>query len=303
VRSRRDQREPDRQPASPELPDGEMAAVAAAALLEPTIIETIPISASVVRLEPGLFAVEVAGATAPPSAAAGKEGPWIWLGQFAPEIGEGLVTLSAQGSGAQWLQAGTTRVAIHVPKAGQLLGAMSLGSSVAPRIAIRSLDSALLTVTPTAAPPSEGVTLPPHERDIRAEVTAHIERVGDRVFAGTAWAGALGQQRRVEGFSIRPLHEIQPFEIEYKALHPGGIETPWVRGPQFCGTRGRGLPLTGFAVRIAPHVQDQFSAIYRAAFFRGGISEPRSNGAPCLPGIDGDTIEAISVRIVQRRPG
>jgi hypothetical protein len=144
---------------------------------------------------------------------------------------------------------------------------------------------------------------PQTEREIRTEISVHIERVGDRVFAGSTWAGMPGAQRRIEGFSIKPLQEIQPSEIEYKALHPGGIETPWVRGPQFCGTRGRSLPLTGLAVRIVPHVQDQFSVIYQATFFRSGVTEARSNGAPCLPKLSGDTLEGINVRIVQRRPG
>ena len=280
-----------------------MTAVPTAALLDPVIVEMVPVVASVVRLEPGLFAVDVANATEPPSP------PLIWLGQFAPESGERLAVLSTQGSGAQWLGASRTRLAIRVPTAGQLFGAMSFGSSAAPRIAIRLLDSVLPTrampieaQAPVAAS-SESTTFPPLERDIRTEVTAHIERIGDRVFAGSMWAGTPGQQRRVEGFSIRPLQAIQPFEIEYKGLHPGGVETPWVRGTQFCGTRGRALPLTGFAVRIAPHVQDQYSVIYRAAFFRGGITEPRSNGAPCLSGIDGDVIEGISIRIVRRRSG
>jgi hypothetical protein len=61
--------------------------------------------------------------------------------------------------------------------------------------------------------------------------------------------------------------------------------------------------LTGLAIRIAPHVQDQFSVIYQAAFFRSGITETRSNGAPCLPKLPGDTLEGINIRIVQRRPG
>jgi hypothetical protein len=234
----------------------------------------------------------------------------VWVGSLAGD--GGFEALSAVGRGEQWLRETETNFAIRVPKDGALMMATAFGAGdrlpSAPRVVVQSLDGAVSFIAPDEAEPPAvspqiAESAPQPEREIRAEITAHIEREGDRVFAGSAWAGTPGTQRRVEGFSIKPLQEIQPSEIEYKALHPGGIETPWVRGPQFCGTRGRGLPLTGLAIRIAPHVQDQFSVIYQAAFGRSGITETRSNGAPCLPKLPGDTLEGINIRIVQRRPG
>ena len=273
---------------------------APAALCDPIVTETLPVAACVVRLEPGLFAVEIVDEVA----AAGSGEPRVWLGPFGAESGS-VDVLSAGGGGAQWLPVNTTGLAVRASKAGQLLMAAAFDATAAPAVTIRPYGAAVAVVNlkPELAKIPPVVEPLPPEREIRIEMTAHIERVGDRVFPGAAWAGTPGGQRRVEGFSIRPLQEIQPSEIEYKALHPGGVETAWIRGPQYCGTRGRALPLTGFAVRVAPHVQDQFSVIYQAAFFHGGISVPRSNGAPCLSKTPGDTIEGINIRISQRRSG
>ena len=95
-------------------------------------------------------------------------------------------------------------------------------------------------------------------RDVPTEILLHIERAGDRLFPGRGWVGALGRQMRIEAFSIRPLERLAPADIEMKGFLPDGGETPWVPGGALCGTRGRGLPLIGFAVRVAPQRADRF---------------------------------------------
>lgn len=283
-----------------------------------------PVVAAIAALGPGLYAVEVAagsdGEAEPP--------PRVWLAQLPSDGGGSLQLLSAAGEGAQWLDGTGSLVAVRVSDGAALLSATAFGSAerapALPRLTLQALETgrapaAMVLPLPLSAPLASPAATPSDpappplatpqvegaitrtEREIPVEVLAHIERVGDRTFGGSAWAGRPGDKRRLEGFSIRPLQELQPNEIEYKALHPGGIETPWVPGPQFCGTRGRGLPITGLSIRIASHVQDQFSVIYQAAFFRSGISEPRGNGAPCLPALAGDVLEGINIRILRGR--
>lgn len=279
------------------------------------LTNTLPVATSVVRLDPGLYAVEI---TAEPTAEDGgtPRPPLVWLAQAPSGPGPRLDLLTVGGSGDQWLDDTDKIVAVRSPASGSILMATAFGSPdrppVSPSIIVRPLAEAAPQIQVRAAPPAMAQARPatpapmPVIRapaEIRIEVTAHIERVGDRAFPGSTWVGTPGAQQRVEGFSIRPLQELQPSEIEYKALHPGGVETEWLPGPQFCGTRGQSLPITGFAIRIAPHVQDQFSVIYQAAFFRSGITEPRRNGAPCLPRLHGDALEAINIRIVQARLG
>jgi hypothetical protein len=290
------------------VPDDAAPMLLSGALSNAVIVETIPVAASIVWLKAGLYAVKILTGSEAMSEPGHLSSP-VRVGTFAPR-GE-LEALSAAGSGEQWLLGIETKLAVRAARDGGLLIATAFGSAdrapSSPSVIVQSLDGALPQIEPreVAPPEKRPQILEPTslaEREIRAEITAHIERVGDRTFAGSTWVGVPGAQRRIEGFSIRPLQEIQPSEIEYKALHPGGIETPWVRGPQFCGTRGRNLPLTGLAIRIAPHVQDQFSVIYQAAFFRSGLTEPCRNGAPCLPKLPGDSLESVNIRIVQGRP-
>jgi hypothetical protein len=269
--------------------------------------EIVPVIAHVVRLQAGLGVAEISAA--PPSD--GHDVAPVWVGQL-PSAADNIDLLAAQGRGEQWLPGGDNLVVVRSPQAGALLLATIFGSPgqqpSPPKAAIRALEAPglaadqLSDVAP-AEPPLTEQPLARRQREIRAEVTVHLEGAGDRVFPGAAWAGKPGERKRVEGFAIRPLQELRPNEIEYKVLHPGGVETQWVPGPQFCGTRGRSLPIVGFAVRIAPHVQDQFSVVYQAAFFRGGITEPRSNGAPCMPSIAGDALEGINIRVLQSQPG
>jgi hypothetical protein len=269
--------------------------------------DIVPVLARVVRLDAGLGVLEISSGSRPE---AHDEGP-VWVGCL-PSATDEIDLLGAKGHGEQWLGGGDSLVVVRATQAGALLLATAFGSPgqqpSAPKTTLHALAARDLATAPPpdAAPPvlltAEQPSTRP-QREIRAEVTVHLEGVGDRVFPGAAWAGKPGERKRIEGFTIKPLQELRPNEIEYKALHPGGVETPWIAGPQFCGTRGRSLPIVGFAVRIAPHVQDQFSVVYQAAFFRSGITESRSNGAPCLPTVAGDVLEGINIRVLQRQPG
>jgi len=98
--------------------------------------------------------------------------------------------------------------------------------------------------TPTGELPS-----PP---GLRAELSMHIQRRGDRLFITPAWAGFRGERIWIESFSINPLELIGADQIEYKGLSGTGYETPWLSKGAPCGTRGKSMPLLGFAVRLKP---------------------------------------------------
>ncbi|HVH78796.1 MAG TPA: glycosyl transferase, partial [Stellaceae bacterium] len=147
--------------------------------------------------------------------------------------------------------------------------------------------------------PSPEVAEPPG-REIPGELVLHIERQGDRLFPAGEWAGSPAERLRIEGFAIRPLEAISPGHIEYMGFGPGGRQTPWVTDVKLCGTRGRGYPLTGFAVRLAPALRNQFDVIYEGHFFESGVKGPLRNGEPCLPSIADDPLGAIRLRVVER---
>ncbi|MFI4948685.1 MAG: hypothetical protein ACHQC9_07785, partial [Alphaproteobacteria bacterium] len=136
--------------------------------------------------------------------------------------------------------------------------------------------------------------------EIPTEIILHIERVGDCRFAGEGWVGTRGEELGVEAFSIRPTDKLEASDIEYMAFSLHSREIPWVSGDKLCGTRGRGLPLTGFAVRLAPHLRDRFAVVYEGSFFAGGVVGPAENGELCTSGMVNDPLEAINVRIVER---
>jgi hypothetical protein len=140
-------------------------------------------------------------------------------------------------------------------------------------------------------------------RELNVELILHIERQGDRRELAQGWIGNPGQELRVEGFAVRALEVLNPGDIEYMGFGLGGRQTPWMTDTKLCGTRGRGLPLTGFAVRLAHRVSDRFDVIYEGYFFRGGASGPVRNGEPCLPSITDDSLSAIRLRVVERAGG
>jgi hypothetical protein len=153
----------------------------------------------------------------------------------------------------------------------------------------------------TAAMASGGAAGPHGQgQEVPTEILLHIERAGDRLFPGRGWVGALGRKLRIEAFSIRPLERIAPADIEFKGFLPRGGETQWVQGGVMCGTRGRRLPLIGFAVQMAPQLSGRFDVIYQGSFFGGGISSPYRNGQPCRAATADDPLEAINLRIVER---
>jgi hypothetical protein len=136
--------------------------------------------------------------------------------------------------------------------------------------------------------------------EVQSEIVLHMERLGDRRFPGQGWVGNRGKRLRIEAFSIRPLDTLLARDIEFKALGPKGRQTPWVTDAKLCGTRAQGLPLTGFAIRLAPHAAERFDVVYQGAFFESGVVGPHRNGELCMPPIGDDPLEAINVRVIRR---
>lgn len=207
------------------------------------------------------------------------EGPWLG------KAGGTLILRAPPGGGAVVVTAydAPGRPAVELPLDLQRLAGPS------PLAAAQADDTAT-----SAAPSAAGAS-----RDVATEILLHIERAGDRVFPGRGWVGALGRRMRIEAFSVRPLEAIAPSDIEMKGFLPNGGETPWIPGGVLCGTRGRGLPLTGFAVRVGPQQAERFEVAYQGSFFAGGISELCRDGAPCQAAAD-DPLEAINLRLIER---
>jgi hypothetical protein len=271
--------------------------------------EGVTAIASVVTLDPGLFAIEI---TLPPmrSYELGPISlPLIWLSQPASGETDRLKIMTSSGNDDLWLGADGDLVIVRSPPRGGELTVTVFGPpgqpGKAPSITVRRLDrtqSPASRESPQASrllAPEDAIP-PTNRADIPIEILLHVERLGDRLLPGSGWVGHRGGKLRIEGFSIRPLREISPANLQYKALHPGGDESPWTQSPQYCGSRGRGQRLTGFAVRLAPQLEDRMAVEYYGAFFDSGISGPCRNGEPCRPRAAEDTLEAMNIRVIRR---
>jgi GT2 family glycosyltransferase len=135
-------------------------------------------------------------------------------------------------------------------------------------------------------------------KSIRLEVVPHIQNQGDVVFGESQWAGLVEQGFWIESFSVSLLEDIPSDAIEYMAVTATGLETPWVGGGAPCGTKGIGVPLTGFAVRAKPEFRGQgLTCEYGAVLLSGATAGPASDGILCQAPNNDDPILAIWISI------
>lgn len=293
--------------AEAEITSAEPLTTFAGALLSgATAISTVEMTAtaSTVTLDPGLSAVDISVPPMPPYTLGRVSLPLIWLSQPGGGNHDRVKILTASGRDDNWLPPTGDLIVVHAPVGGGQLTVTVFGPPGRPvpaaAMTVRQLSRTELPPIHTAeAPlaPARAIS----GKDVRLEVLAHIERRGDQIFPGTGWIGTPGSRLRIEGFMIRPLDEVTPSDIEYQMLAPDGNEGPWVRSPLFCGTRGRSLRITGFAVRLSARLQGHVTVEYSGAFFDSGISGPFKDGEACRPRLPGDTLEAINVRVFRHR--
>jgi hypothetical protein len=253
--------------------------------------------ASIISLEPGLFAISIGPVPdTPASTGGGMTPPQLQVTRFPSPAGGNPEILGEDGLGETWLGSSGGIVVIMAPPSGAAFIVTSYApagsQAVMPAIQVERLEHAPAEWQNTHAAPRSP------NPEISIEILLHVERLGDCRFGSQGWVGPRGRGLRIEGFGIMPLQGLSPRDLEYKAFQPDGAETPWVGGPQFCGSRGRRLPLTGFAIRSAAALAGRFDVVYSGAFVNGGIVGPRRNGEPCRPARLDDPLEAMTVSIV-----
>jgi hypothetical protein len=255
--------------------------------------------ARLVALEQGLYALEIGESSCMRGPVSKLRVPVVQVSAPRDEQDRSAEIIGTSGRGDTWLGEAGGTVIVKSPPGGAyvLVTAYGVPAQVVsvPDIQVRRLDRA----------PSSGAVLrsvnPAEEpEEIVSEIVLHVERLGDRRFPGEGWVGNRGKKLRIEAFSIRPVGTLLARDIEFKALGPKGRQTPWVTDAKLCGTRGQGLPLTGFAIRLAPHVAERFDVVYQGAFFESGTVGPHRNGELCIPPITDDPLEALNVRLIRR---
>jgi hydrophobic W protein len=255
--------------------------------------------ANLVTLEQGLYLLEIGESAAMDGQVSGLAVPAIQV-LVPPHERDGSVEImGASRRGDTWLGREGGTVIVRSPSSGAFVLVTAYGLPAQdvsiPEIQLRRLDRPGSNATSLRSTP---LSEEPHE--IGSEIVLHLERLGDQRFPGEGWVGNRGKKLRIEAFSIRPVDTLLARDIEFKALGPRGRQTPWVTDAKLCGTRGQGLPLTGFAIRLTPHAAERFDVVYQGAFFESGVVGPHRNGELCMPPIADDPLEAINVRLIRR---
>ena len=250
--------------------------------------------ASLVPLEQGIYALTIGEISSLRDEFSGFRMPMIQVSAL-PRRGNGCVEVIGNGQSETWLGREGGTVILRSPRGGGQVLLTAYGLPDVPPIEVQRLDRPRAD---GAAPGPIGPT--PEPEEIPTEIVLHIERLGDRRLAGQGWVGNRGKRLRIEAFSIRPVETLAARDIEFMALGPKRRQTPWVTDAKLCGTRGQGMPLTGFAIRLAPQARERFDIIYEGAFFDSGIVGPHRNGELCIPPIGDDPLEAINIRLMRR---
>jgi hypothetical protein len=260
--------------------------------------------ARIVRLEAGLHVITIGTCAAAADVLTGVSLPTTCVSPGPPGDGEPVRIFPTMGNAPGWLAAEGGSIVAQAPPGGGVVVLTTYGvgdPAQLPQLEIVRLDGpAVAPINPPAPaarpdPVSESAGM-----GLQSEIILHVERQGDRQLPGGGWVGNRGQRSRIEAFGIRPLETLTPGDVKYMAFGPGGRQTPWVTDARLCGTRGRGLPLTGFAISLLPAVADRFDVVYEGSFFDSGAVGPKQNGEPCLPPIADDPLEAMRVRLIQR---
>jgi len=257
--------------------------------------------ARIVYLNEGIHALTIGAISGPRESAAGFTLPATYISAGPSKdqnpVHIGLTTGAAPG----WLSAEGGTVVAKVPPQGGVVVVTTYGitaEATLPQLRVLRVNG-LGSIVP------QGVAAPVEfskrsGREIQIEMTVHVARQGDRRLLARGWVGNPGQRSQIEAFGIRPLEAITPADIEYMAIGPDGRQTPWVTDAKLCGTRGRSLALTGFAIRLVPALQERFDVVYEGSFFANGPSSPSRNGERCCSLVTNDPLEAIKLRVIER---
>lgn len=255
---------------------------------------------NIVRLEQGLYALTISETASLPDEVSGLRVPMVQVS--APPGDDGrCIEIVGAGHREAWLGSEGGTLVLRSPCAGRHVLVTAYGPPArlvsVPHIEVQRLDRRQANGAPSGSADSAD------EVEVRTEIALHIERLGDRRFPGQGWVGNRGKRLRIEAFSIRPVEILAARDIEFMAVGPNRRQTPWVTDAKLCGTRGQGMPLTGFAIRLARQVREQFDVLYQGAFFDSGVVGPNRNGELCSPPVADDPLEAINIRVMRRLPG
>jgi hypothetical protein len=254
------------------------------------------------QLNSGTYIIRI-----PASADAGKEDNYpATLVSVPPGANGDVEILTAGQAQSEWVLPSGGAIVVRVRASVARIMITSFGHrepGYQPALQFFKLDEGLegdtgKTIEADTVEPNADESILP--RDVPLRVLLHVQGTGDRTVNRRGWLGSPGKRLRIEGFSIEPESSLRPADLEYRVKGAHGEETGWVRGGTFCGTRGRGIPLYGFAIRLRPPANDLFDVVYSGVFFSGRRSAPARNGQMCSSTVPNDPLSAMKIQILSR---
>jgi len=107
----------------------------------------------------------------------------------------------------------------------------------------------------------------------------HVENRGDTWAQGGEWLGETGSKRWIEGIMLPGIKD--GAGVSYQAVLQDGSLTDPIHHGEFCGSRGRHLPICGFRIILDGNAAKELQCAYSATFVDGSIVGPVQAGQVC----------------------
>jgi GT2 family glycosyltransferase/glycosyltransferase involved in cell wall biosynthesis len=256
-------------------------------------------SVQVLTLPVGTYAFTVQGGASATPSAEGLMLPAMQVG-LAPGKSEGTAEFLTNATTVdRWLAGGSDMVIVRISggSASLLLTSLRSPSSAVLAIEVRPVDAPPRSVDPESAAGQSARTAASGELPV--QIVAHVHQVGD-VHFGNNLVGCLGDGLWIEAFSILSVGELPADAIEYCGVTSDGFQTPWLSNQMLCGSRGRSIPLMGYAIRLKPEAADRYECTYTGRFVSGSKHGPCANGDLCSSEVPGDALWGIELRVAPR---
>ncbi len=260
---------------------------------EPPVSKELESTVKVLTLPAGVYAFTVRDGAAD-----------LTSGELAvPALQVGLAPVRSPGSveflaGAatldRWLTRAVDTIIVRITggEASLLLTSIRWPASPALAINIQRLETEPRAITAELMERTGAATAA-----LPVRILAHIRNFGDVQF-NDGWAGFIGSKLCIEAFDVTSIGNAGADPIEYRGLMADGFETPWLSNQTLCGSRGRGMPLTGFAVRVKAAAAEHYECAYTGRFLSGATVGPLRDGSICCSDAPGDPLEGIDVQVV-----
>ena len=114
-----------------------------------------------------------------------------------------------------------------------------------------------------------------------AEITAHVQNIGDVEGSIGEWIGERRAGRWIEGLRITPPADITPDELLYRVVLGRDQLSSWTLSGRFCGSQGLAQPLRGFALTLRGEAAVNYECSYTATFVDGSVAGLVPSGQVC----------------------